>query len=105
VLRDTFPPPVPTDLNAAAFASQGVQSVDLIWQPVEDPGLHGYVVYREVLDAAGAAGPRLRLTAGPLGLPAFHDQGVAVGRYRYEVTAVDMKGNESAAVTVDVDVE
>jgi hypothetical protein len=105
VLRDTFPPPVPSDLSAAAFAEQGVRSVDLIWQPVEDAGLRGYVVYRAKMGSDGAMGARVRLTAVPVGLPAFHDKGVAAGAYRYAVTAVDLKGNESAAVSVELIVE
>ena len=100
-LRDVFPPPVPTDLTAAAFTSQPTPkqpaafAVDLIWQPVDDPGLAGYNIYRE---APGT--PRIKLNATPVSLPAFHDTTAnpAVD-IRYSVTSVDRKGNESAAVT------
>jgi hypothetical protein len=108
-LHDTFPPPVPSGLTVAAFTEQpgpngapGAYAADLIWQPVDDPGLAGYNIYREPLDAAGhAAGPRVKLNTTPIALPAFHDATAQEGvRYRWDVTAVDDKGNESAAATV-----
>jgi hypothetical protein len=106
-LRDTFPPPVPTDLSVAGFVTQAAgttpasYAVDLIWQPVEDPGLAGYNVYRERMQSEGAAAPRAKLNASPLGLPAFHDTTAQAGEsYVYSVTSVDRKGNESRAVTV-----
>lgn len=96
-LHDTFPPPVPTDLTVAAFTTDDKFSIDLIWQPVEDPGLAGYNVYREPLDSST---PRVRLNPAPLPTPAFHDTTAkAAASYRYSVTAIDRKGNESAAVT------
>jgi hypothetical protein len=102
-LRDVYPPEMPVDLTAAAFAvkegdaSAGI-AVDLIWQPVEDAGLRGYNVYREI------AGVKTKLTAEPVKLPAFHDVlGAGAGSVRYSVTAVSTGGNESAAVTTVVD--
>jgi len=107
-LHDTYPPPVPTDLTAASFAvSSGDPAaglavglaVDLIWQPVDDAGLSGYNIYRQPVDANGAVtGSAKRLNATPNRLPAFHDT-IPAGdqRYRYSVTSVDAKGNESAA--------
>jgi hypothetical protein len=104
-LRDTYPPPPPTDLSVAGF-TQGegaavTYSVDLIWQPVDDANLAGYLVYRQALDGQGnATGERVKLTQEPLALPAFHDATTdAKQGYRYSVTAVDPKGNESAAAT------
>ena len=99
-LRDVFPPPAPTDVTAAALTGEnGGYSVDLIWQPVDDPELVGYNVYREALGEA--AGPREKLTATPVAQPAFHDATAQAGvGYRWTVTAVDHKGNESAGATV-----
>ena len=94
VLHDVYPPPVPTDLSGAAFAdASGKAAVDLIWQPVEDAELSGYNVYRD----------GKKLNGEPVRLPAFHDVVPGAGRYRYSVTAVDAKGNESAAVMTVVE--
>ncbi|MBB5063147.1 hypothetical protein HDF15_001487 [Granulicella mallensis] len=101
-LQDVYPPPAPTDLNAASFANPKL-TVDLIWQPVDTPHLAGYNVYRETLDGNGAAtGVKTRLNQVPVPAPGFHDVTAVAGqRYRYSVTAVDAKGNESeSAVTV-----
>ena len=101
-LRDVFPPPAPTELSAAPSvpdpdAPGRAYSVDLVWQPVEDPELSGYNVYREPL----AGGAREKLNREPVGLPGFHDATAQPGvGYRWTVTAVDHKGNESAGATV-----
>lgn len=114
MLRDVYPPAVPTGLTAAGYfeeasAHEGVPTkfaVDLIWEPVDEAGLivplAGYNVYRHELNAAGEVqGEGKKLNAAPVVLPAFHDAtaGPAVA-YRYSVTSVDVKGNESAAATV-----
>jgi hypothetical protein len=95
-LQDVYPPPAPTDLNAASFANPKL-TVDLIWQPVDTPHLAGYNVYRETLDGKDAAtGVKTRLNQAPVPAPGFHDVTAVAGqRYRYSVTAVDTKGNES----------
>jgi hypothetical protein len=103
-LRDTFPPPVPTDLQAAGFeATPGHFAVDLIWQAVDDPGLTGYLVYRVSLGADGKPDSgSVRLTAKPVSLPAYQDTTASAdGHYRWSVTAVDRDGNESVPATVD----
>jgi hypothetical protein len=108
-LRLTYPPPVPTGLTAAGFATAATANeaagfaVDLIWQPVDDAGmlapLVGYNVSRETVDA----GARVKLNAAPVAVPAFHDATAVAGvRYRYSVTAVDAKGNESGAGVVEL---
>jgi hypothetical protein len=97
-LRPVYPPPAPTGISAAGFATASGYAVDLIWQPVDDPGLAGYNVYR--MDAGGA---RVKLNAAPVVSPAFHDAGAVAGTaYRYAVTAIDGRGNESPAVMVTV---
>ena len=102
-LRDVFPPPVPSDVTAAPVtAESGAYSVDLIWQPVDEPELAGYNVYRETLGESGQAGSgREKLTAAPVPQPAFHDATAQAGvGYRWTVTAVDHKGNESGGASV-----
>ena len=97
-LHDVYPPPAPTDLSAASFDSPK-PAIDLIWQPVDDPRLAGYNVYRDNGD-----GNKTRLNSAPVALPAFHDDTVTAGqRYRYSVTAVDAKGNESVPVVTTID--
>jgi hypothetical protein len=101
-LHDIYPPPPPTDLSAAGFPSPAASStlaVDLIWQPVDDPGLLGYNIYRQPLDASNSPnGINQRLNPQPIPLPAFHDELPSTTglRYRYSVTSVDKTGNESA---------
>ncbi len=112
VWRDVYPPPVPTGLTALGYQIPAANSpgsnqpvaapsyaVDLVWQPVNDPRLAGYIVYRQPLNGAGEpAGERTRLTAQPIVTPGFHDATAAAGTaYRYGVSAIDAKGNESRA--------
>jgi hypothetical protein len=92
---DIFPPAVPTDLAAVATVVQGEAEVaiDLSWQPVADPDLAGYAVYRREGEAAWhRISPAL-----PLVGPAFRDTQVQPGHtYRYAVTSIDQGGHESA---------
>ncbi len=110
-----YAPAMPSGLTATGFqppeAAPGAPpahySVDLIWQPVDDANitpqlaapLVGYNIYREELSADGSvSAARARLNATPVPLPAFHDAtATAAGRYRYSVTSIDSKGNESKA--------
>ena len=106
ILHEIYPPSAPTALTAVGFvttATDGTTSpfaVDLIWQPVSEAGmiaeLAGYNVYRETLDAGG----KTKLNSAIVPVPAFHDATASAGvRYRYSVTALDIKGNESPAAT------
>jgi fibronectin type 3 domain-containing protein len=100
-LSDVFPPDVPQGLVVAGFPVEGSDTLaaDLVWQPDTESDLAGYNVYRQTLAADGsAAGAAGKLNAALVALPSFHDATVARGvTYRYTVTAVDSKGNESAA--------
>jgi hypothetical protein len=92
---DIFPPAVPTGLAAVATAGDaGTEpSIDLSWQPVTDPDLAGYAVYRS---EAGGAWRRIS-PAQPIVPPAYHDAHVQPGHtYRYSVSAIDQLGHESA---------
>jgi len=102
--RNAFPPAAPLALSAAPFAQGGVFAVDLVWEPVQEPGLKGYLVTRQEMDASGAVvGSAEKLTAEPVALPAFHDATAKPGvAYRYSVRAVSAKGVVGVEATVVV---
>lgn len=92
--RDVFPPSVPAGLAAVAVSGEngGEPAIDLSWQPVTEPDLAGYAVYRREGD-----GSWQRISpAQPVVGPAFHDAHVQPGHsYNYAVTAIDQDGHES----------
>jgi hypothetical protein len=84
---DTFPPSVPSGVAALAAAD----SVELSWQRSPESDLKGYYVYRS------ANGGGLERQGDLVALPAYSDHSVEHGKtYRYEVSAIDQEGNESA---------
>ncbi len=84
---DIFPPAVPASITALA----GPESIEVSWSRSPDADLKGYYLYRSVDGGAFAKQGDLLL------LPAFSDHNVQHGhKYRYAVSAVDQKGNESA---------
>jgi hypothetical protein len=96
--QDIFPPAVPTGLAAVATTGEngGETAIDLSWQPVTDPDLAGYAVYRREGDSAWQ---RIS-SAEPLVPPAFHDNQVQPGHsYRFTVTAIGQNGHESSRST------
>jgi hypothetical protein len=103
--RNAFPPAAPLGLSAAPFAQGGVFAVDLVWEPVQEPGLKGYFVTRQAVDAGGVVvGSAEKLTPEPVALPAFHDASAKQGaRYRYSVQAVSAKGVVGAEATVVIE--
>ena len=90
--HDVFPPAVPSGLQAA-FSGVGQQPfVDLIWAPDTDADLAGYNVFRHE-----AGTEPVKINAEAVNAPAFRDTTVTPGRnYFYSVSAVDVRGNESA---------
>ncbi len=83
---DIFPPEIPASITAVA----GPDSVEVSWSRSPDADTKGYYVYRQT-----GAGPFERQN-GLLTLPTFSDHNVQHGHtYRYAVSAVDQKGNES----------
>ena len=90
--RDTFPPAVPTGLQAV-FSGPGQKPfVDLVWSPDTSADLAGYNIYRRE-----EGGQPEKLNAEPVKTPAYRDTAVQSGKkYFYSVTAVDVHGNESA---------
>ena len=90
--HDVFPPAVPSGLQAVASGVGQALFVDLIWAPVTDADLAGYNIYRQQED-----GQPLKINSELVKTPAFRDTNVASGtRYSYSVSAVDLRGNESA---------
>jgi hypothetical protein len=89
---DVFPPAVPSGLQAV-FSGPGQQPfIDLIWAPDTDADLAGYNVYRRE-----EGGPPVKLNSELVKTPAYRDATVTPGKhYLYSVTAVDLRGNESA---------
>jgi hypothetical protein len=99
MMRDIFPPHVPTGLEAIpGGATAADRSIDLSWTPNTDADLAGYIVYRQEIDSKGVVtGTVTRLNQTPVVGPAYRDQTAMAGRrYAYHVTAVDTAGNESA---------
>jgi hypothetical protein len=79
---DKFPPAVPTGLTAVP----GARTIELAWERSGERDFAGYNVYRNGQKIAE------NLTA-----PAYSDKNVEPGmRYQYQVSALDMVGNESA---------
>ncbi len=89
--KDTFPPAVPASITVLA----GSSSLEVTWERSPDADLKGYYVYR-----AADNGPFQRV--GDLQTtPAYSDHDIKPGvHYRYAVSAVDLKGNESERSTV-----
>jgi len=114
-LQEIYAPAAPSGLNVAAYfdrsAATPTFAVDLIWQPVDDDTrtapLAGYNIYRETLDPQNnVIAPSTRLNATPNPLPSFHDTTAKpTDRYRYRITAIDTKGNESPAATATLEPE
>jgi fibronectin type 3 domain-containing protein len=80
--KDKFPPAVPTGLTAVP----GTRTIELVWERNGERDFASYSVYRD--------GKRI---AEMLGSPTYSDKDVKAGTtYRYQVSAVDAAGNESA---------
>ena len=79
---DTFAPAVPTGLSAVP----GSRSIELVWERNTEKDFASYRVYRDGKPIAeGLTGP------------VFSDRDVKPGvKYRYQVSALDNAGNESA---------
>ena len=90
--HDVFPPAVPSGLQAV-FSGAGQQPfIDLIWAPDTEADLAGYNVFRHEVGAEP-----MKISADPVKTPAFRDTNVASGKeYVYSVSAIDVRGNESA---------
>lgn len=89
--NDTFPPAIPSGLQAVSSGPGQPPFIDLIWAPDTEPDLAGYNVYRHEQDAHP-----VKLNAELITTPSYRDSGVVAGHtYFYSVSAVDVRGNES----------
>ncbi|MBI3450591.1 MAG: hypothetical protein HY049_16975 [Acidobacteria bacterium] len=91
---ENIEPDEPSGEISSASRAGATPSVTLAWLPVPSADIYGYHVYRS---SAGPTGPYVRLTASaPVTSTTFTDTSVAPGApYYYELTSVDMSGNES----------
>ncbi len=91
VAHDVFPPATPSGLQAV-FSGPGQKPfIDLVWTPNAESDLAGYNIYRHT-QGASAVKVNSELVKGP----AFRDSDVVPGNsYKYSVSAVDVRGNES----------
>lgn len=89
---DAAPPAAPA--GAAAVVQAEGKAVALTWQPNAEPDLAGYFVYR----ALAASGPWSRLTSAPVTAPQYTDNAIPdeATDVLYQLSAVDVLGNESA---------
>ncbi len=92
VTKDVFPPAAPTGLQAV-FSGVSQQSfIDLTWSPNTEPDLAGYNVYRRTENQQP-----VKINSDLVKTPASRDNAVEAGtKYFYSVSAVDLRGNESA---------
>jgi hypothetical protein len=90
--HDIFPPAAPAGLEAVASGVGQPPFVDLIWAPNTDADLAGYNFYRHEEGAQP-----VKINSDLVKTPAFRDTTVVGGKkYFYSVSAVDLRGNESA---------
>jgi hypothetical protein len=91
---DIFPPEVPSGLTA----SVGLGAVELAWTRNTEPDFKEYRVFR-----SEEGGPFVEIVRG-LDAPTYSDHGIQGGKhYRYQVSAIDQIGNESArSAPVDI---
>jgi hypothetical protein len=88
---DEFPPAVPSGITAVAAPS----SIELTWEPNTEADFACYRLYRAVGDQ-----PFARISDG-LRVPSYSDREARPGvRQRYQLSAVDRLGNESACSPV-----
>jgi hypothetical protein len=90
--HDVFAPAVPGGLQAVYSGVGQKPFIDLIWAPDTDADLAGYTVFRRE-----ASSEPVKINSELVKAPAFRDMNVASGKtYWYSVSAVDVRGNESA---------
>jgi hypothetical protein len=91
--KDVFPPEAPVGLQAVASGVGQKPFIDLAWTPNTEPDLAGYNIYRRGQDSADW----VKLNTELVILPTYRDEKIAPGQsYTYSLTAVDLRGNESA---------
>jgi hypothetical protein len=89
--HDSFPPAVPSGLEAVYSPAAPNSFIDITWTPNTEPDLAGYNVYRHRENEQP-----VKINSELVKTPRFADPGVQPGmKYFYLVTAVDLRGNES----------
>ena len=84
--EDLFAPTPPSGLAVVT----GLDTIELAWEPSQEPDLASYNVYRSGQDGS------MNVIANSLSAPKYSDRDVESGRrYRYAVSSVDKLGNES----------
>jgi hypothetical protein len=96
-VHDTFPPAVPSGLQAV-FSSVGQKpSIDLTWAPDTESDLAGYIVYRSTGGSGTGGSGFVKVSSTTLKAPAWRDTDINPGqKYYYAVSAIDVRGNQSA---------
>jgi hypothetical protein len=90
--HDVFAPTMPERLLAVVNRNPEKRSVDILWAPNMDKDISGYNVYRREENGQSA-----RINSVPFTEVSFQDVNVlAAHKYFYCISAVDMRGNESA---------
>jgi hypothetical protein len=88
---DVFAPKIPASITSLAAAN----SIEVSWERSPDNDLKGYYVYRSVNGGA------FERQDGLVTLPTYSDRNIEHGKtYRYAISAVDQKNNESAKSAV-----
>lgn len=89
--HDSFPPAVPSGVQAVYSGAPQQSFIDLTWTPNTEPDLAGYNVYRHT----GNEAP-VKINSELVKTPRFADPGIQPGmKYFYSVSAVDLRSNES----------
>ena len=91
--HDVFPPSIPSGLQAVSSGPGQKTFVDLVWAPVTDVDLDGYNVYRREEGSARCEGQCGASEDAGLPRRCLLPSGKS---YLYSVSAVDVRGNESA---------
>src|SRR5437016_10904640 len=92
ITKDIFPPAVPTGLQAVFSEVSQQAFIDLTWTPNTEPDLAGYNIYRRTEGQQA-----MKINSDLMKTPASRDSAVQPGtKYFYSVSAVDLRGNESA---------
>ena len=90
--HDVFAPTVPERLLAVVNRNPEKRSVDILWAPNMDKDISGYNVYRREENGQSA-----HINFVPFTMVSFQDVNVLTAhKYFYCISAVDMRGNESA---------
>jgi hypothetical protein len=90
--HDVFPPATPAGLQAVFSGVGQAPFVDLVWAPDTEADLAGYNIFRRE-----QGGQPTKINSDSVKGPSYRDAGVQSGKtYFYSVSAMDVRGNESA---------